>query len=224
MISWLQGKRIDNWQQSQKQGIVLDCTGVGYEVQLLPRQLALACSVEELTLWIHHVKREDGDSLYGFTAKAERDLFRKLIAVNGVGPQIAMALLEENQVDELISAIIGEDIPTLTKAQGIGKRTAERLSIELRHTLNKLNGLRNSLTTTEDKQFQSPSIESSILLELQGTLKALGYEDIEINRAIQKVATNNPIKEHPQEQVSRANSKDFEGLLKASLIWLSNES
>ena len=75
MIGWLNGNRIGNWKQSQKQGIVLNCSGVGYEVQLIPRYLSTIYSVKELSVWIHHVKREDGENLYGFETVRERDLF-----------------------------------------------------------------------------------------------------------------------------------------------------
>ena len=79
MIAWLQGEKVDIWQQGLKQGIVLGCSGVGYEIQLLPRHFSTLGSIEKLTLWIHHLKREEGETLYGFQARAERDLFRKLI-------------------------------------------------------------------------------------------------------------------------------------------------
>ena len=114
MIGWLHGERLDNWKQSQKQGIVLACSGVGYEVQLLPRHHLLIASVEKVTLWVHQIKRDDGESLYGFKTKEERNLFRILIAVNGVGPQIAMSLLEDNEINDLVKAIIDEDAYELT--------------------------------------------------------------------------------------------------------------
>ena len=224
MIGWLQGQRIDNWKQSQKQGVVLSCAGVGYEVQLIPRYLTLICSLQELTLWIHHVKREDGETLYGFQTRTERDLFRKLIAVSGVGPQMAMALLEKIQVDEMVSAIINGDINTLSKAQGVGKRTAERLSIELRSKLEDLNGLIREFPTIEQKQSKDIPFASSSLNDLHDTLKALGYEDIEIRKAINEVASKFNSEINSEKPVSISTTNDFEGLLKASLIWLSNES
>ena len=224
MIGWLQGQRIDNWKQSQKQGVVLSCSGVGYEIQLIPRYLSLIASLEELTLWIHQVKREDGESLYGFETRTERDLFRKLIAVNGVGPQMAMALLEEVQVEELVSAIISEDTNTLSKAQGIGKRTAERLSVELRNKLEDFNRLESEFPSVKKRQSQNIPCNSSNLYELHNTLKTLGYEDIEIRRAVDAVASKTASEITSKEPVSAASMNDFEGLLKESLIWLSNES
>ncbi len=224
MIGWLQGQRVHNWKQSLKQGVVLSCSGVGYEIQLLPRYLALNCELKELTLWIHHIKREEAESLFGFQTRTERDLFRKLIAVNGVGPQMAMALLEEVQAKELVTAIISADIHTLSKAQGVGKRTAERLSIELRHKLEEFNDLDNEISTLEDKALQELPFKSTLISELHSTLKAIGYEEVEIRRAVREVA--NEYQSDPNSEIpgSITPIQDFEGVLKASLIWLSNES
>ena len=174
MISWLQGQRIDNWQQALKKGIVLACSGVGYEVQLLPRYHSLVCSDKDLTLWIHQVKREDGENLYGFQTKSERDLFRKLIGVSGVGPQIGMALLEEIQLDELVLSIIQQDLYTLSKAQGVGKRTAERLVIELSHKLSEFDVTTHTGPLKENKEHHKLPFSNSIINELQRTLKSLG--------------------------------------------------
>ena len=224
MIGWLQGQRLDNWQQALKKGVLLACSGIGYEVQLLPRFHALIRFEDELTLWIHQIKREDGESLYGFQTKTERDLFRKLIGVSGVGPQIGIALLEEVQVDELVLSIIQEDIHTLSRAQGVGKRTAERLSIELRHKLSEFDQTNHEIAPGTDEKLHEPPFTRLNINELQATLSSLGYEDYEINRAIQEVSkefepgikSKNPDLTVPAE--------DIECLLKACLLWLSNDS
>jgi len=224
MIGWLQGQRLDNWKQSLKQGIVLACSGVGYEIQLLPRHLVLIRSIEQVTLWIHQVKRDDGESLYGFHTKKERDLFRLLIGVSGVGPQIGMALLEESQVDDLIGAIIDEDICILSKAQGVGKRTAERLAIELRHKLSEFNYIKNEISPVEDKDSGELPLHGSYINELQETLRALGYEDVEIRRALRATTNKMKSKNNLGAPDLQAPFEGTEALLKACLIWLSNES
>ena len=94
MISRLKGQRIDTWIQGIKHGFVIECSGVGYEVQVLKRELTSFKNSGEIILWTHQVQRDDGFSLYGFQKKKERDLFRTLIGVSGVGPQIGIALLE----------------------------------------------------------------------------------------------------------------------------------
>ena len=223
MISWLQGHRLDNWQLSQRQGIVLACSGVGYEIQLLPRHLALIGLAKELTLWIHQVKRDDGENLYGFETQKERDLFRILIGVNGVGPQMAIALLEDSQVEQLVSAIIHEDIRKLSQAQGIGKRTAERLSIELRNKLAEFDCYdhRKEIRPLNNKELP---LGGSDINELQKSLKSLGYEDLEISKVIRAVATEEKQADIPNDPDMTTSFDNLEALLKQCLLWLSNES
>merc|ERR1712093_824758 len=120
MISWLKGKVIQNWHISSKKGVVLNVEGVGYEVQLLSKQVAVLDNTVAHEYWIHQVNREDCINLYGFKDINQRDLFRKIISVNGIGPQIAMALLEDFEVSQLVDAIAENDIDLLTKSQGIG--------------------------------------------------------------------------------------------------------
>ncbi len=224
MIGWLNGHRIGNWKQSLKQGIVLNCSGVGYEVQLIPRYLSTIYSVEDLSVWIHHIKREDGENLYGFETVIERDLFRKLIAVNGVGPQMAIALLEEIEINELIEAIIREDVKTLTKAQGVGKRTAERLSIELRNKLKDFDGFACTTTPHEADNTREILSQSSELNELIETLRGLGYEEMEIINAIRETVRESGTQKNSVKPVSTTTIEDFDESLKACLLWLSNES
>ena len=224
MISWLQGQRLDNWEQAVKRGIVIACSGVGYEVQLLPRYLALICKDKELTLWVHQVKREDGESLYGFQTKAERDLFRKMIGVSGIGPQIGMALLEEIQVELLVSSIIQGDIDKLSKAQGVGKKTAERLVIELRNKLSEFDAAIDVITKQQDQASDEHRLTSSMISELQEALKSLGYEQDEIKAVIHAIENDYNSNTTSKSLDLSKHHMDFEYLLKASLLWLSNDS
>ena len=134
MIGWLQGERIQAWEQGGRHGLVIACAGVGYEVQLTRRDQT-SLSGDSCTLWIHQVHREDGSHLYGFPFQMDRDLFRTLIGVNGVGPQVALSLLDSCTAADLVTAIIEGDLKRLTQAQGVGKRTAERIAVELRDRL-----------------------------------------------------------------------------------------
>ena len=135
MISWLKGEKVHTWKISSRKGVVLNVGGVGYEIQLLPKQIDKAEVLNEFELWIHQIDREDGTSLYGFIEVNQRDLFREIISVNGIGPQIGMAMLEEFEVPQLVNAIENKESNLLTKTQGIGKRIAERLIVELRNKL-----------------------------------------------------------------------------------------
>ena len=123
------------WTQGNRSGVLLLCSGVGYEVHLTERHQQNLSADSDLNLWIHQVQREDGSSLYGFPLRQERDLFRLLISVSGVGPQAGLALVQECRPQELVEAISSGDLRRLCKAQGIGKRTAERLAVELRASI-----------------------------------------------------------------------------------------
>ena len=115
MISWLKGEIIHKWKISSKKGVVLNVGGVGYEIQLLPKQIDKAEDSNEIELWIHQIDREDGTNLYGFIEVNQRDLFREIISVNGIGPQIGMALLEDFEVDQLVNAIENKESKFINK-------------------------------------------------------------------------------------------------------------
>ena len=135
MIGWLQGRTVHRFQRGNRNMAVVACAGVGYEVQLVKRDWASCKPDQALELWIHQVVSADALQLYGFPSIAERDLFRELISVNGVGPQAGLALLDSCGMDELTAAVIHSDIKTLCRAPGVGKKTAERLALELRSRL-----------------------------------------------------------------------------------------
>ncbi len=191
MIGWLQGRLAEPWQQANRCGVLLLCQGVGYEVQLTLRQWRLLPDVgTELSLHVHHSIRDDGWTLYGFPVRQERDLFRELVAVSGVGPQMALGLLGALEVDSLVRAIVHADLRSLTQAPGVGKRTAERLSVELRRRLQeRFAGLVDPLEPEEDPAGDMATAPSSSCRDdVQITLAALGYEPLEIHRALRAVA------------------------------------
>jgi Holliday junction DNA helicase RuvA subunit len=133
MIGWLQGRLSETWQQGGRCGLLLICQGVGYELQLSQRHWQrLPAPGAELSLHVHHSIRDDGWTLFGFADRIERDLFRELLAVSGVGPQAALGLLGTLEPRELVSAVVRSDLRRLCQAPGVGKRTAERLAVELR--------------------------------------------------------------------------------------------
>ena len=105
MISWLKGEIIHTWKISSKKGVVLNVCGVGYEIQLLPTQIGKKEDSNKIALWIHQINREDITNLYGFREVNQRDLFREIISVNGIGPQIGIAMLEDFEVSQLVNAI-----------------------------------------------------------------------------------------------------------------------
>ena len=188
MISWLKGEIIHTWKISSKEGIVLNVGGVGYEIQLLPTQICKEEDSNKIELWIHQIDREDGTSLYGFIEVNQRDLFREIISVNGIGPQIGMALLEDFGVAQLVNAIENKESNLLTKTQGIGKRIAERLIVERRNKLQRF--IDNDVIHHDDKKDIEPNQFSKYIDEIYSILNSLGYVDNEIKDSIKIITTN----------------------------------
>ena len=227
MIGWLKGEYIDKWQQGSRKGIILSCNGIGYEINLLNRQLLKLNKSKELIFWVHQIQRDDGYSLYGFDKKSEKEIFRKLISVSGVGPQIALSLLEKNEALELVIAINNKEINVLTNAQGVGKRMAEKIYVELHNKLSNVDFPLNykSNSNEEDQHVKNIKIHHTVIEDLKSTLESLGYEQNEINNALKEMIKINQkpeqvesIKEYP------SNFSDFEELLKYSLVLLSQDS
>ena len=188
MISWLKGEKVHTWKISSRKGVVLNVGGVGYEIQLLPKQIDKAEVLNEFELWIHQIDREDGTSLYGFIEVNQRDLFREIISVNGIGPQIGMAMLEEFEVPQLVNAIENKESNLLTKTQGIGKRIAERLIVELRNKLQRFTD--NDKTIHENKNDIEANQFSKYIDEIYLILNSLGYVDNEIKDSIKIITIN----------------------------------
>lgn len=188
MIGWLQGDITDPWQHDKRCGLLLVCGGVGYEVQVSQRQWQRlppqgAC----LGLHIHQSIREDGWTLFGFAERQERDLFRELVAVSGVGPQMALGLLGVLEPTALVLAIVQADLRQLCQAPGVGKRTAERLAVELRVRLQE-RFLGGPGPGGEADLEPLPALSEGSRDDLHATLAALGYEGLEIHRAVRAVA------------------------------------
>ena len=188
MISWLKGEIVHKWQRSTKKGIVLNVGGVGYEIQLLATQINKSEVSNEIELWIHQIAREDSTNLYGFIEVNQRDLYREIISVNGIGPQIGMALLEDFEVNQLVNAIENQESNLLTKTQGIGKRIAERLIVDLKNKL--LRFTYNNEASHDDKKEIEPNQFSKYIDEIYLFLNSLGYLDNEIKDSIKIITTN----------------------------------
>jgi Holliday junction DNA helicase RuvA len=215
MIGWLQGQLAERWQQNSRYGLLLVCGGVGYELQLARRHWEqLPAQSVDLCLHVHQVVREDSWTLYGFASRAERDLFRELVAVSGVGPQMALGLLGQLSGEELVRAIVQADLRLLCQAPGIGKRTAERLAVELRTRLQERYGSTLDPANNADLLLEGDGnpakLDANVREEVSLTLTALGYEALEINRALRAVATQAELQE-----------ADADAWLRESLRWLS---
>ncbi len=177
MIGWLSGQVVDRYNPGK---LVVDVNGVGYDVETsLPTFFQVGAQHGVVGLHIHTIVREDALLLYGFLDKQERSLFRALIKVNGVGPKMAIAILSSISPDEFIQCIHLQNTALLTKLPGIGKKTAERLVVEMKDSL----------------QHMSPSAQqqtshSGNLNEQDEAIKALeslGYKPQEAIKAIKKI-------------------------------------
>lgn len=113
--------------------VLIECNGVAYEVAMPMTSIyALPDVNQEALIYTHFVVREDAQLLYGFANKVERKLFRLLIKVNGVGPKLGLAILSSMSADQFVSCVVHDDVSTIVKIPGVGKKTAERLLIEMR--------------------------------------------------------------------------------------------
>ena len=216
MIGWLQGQLADRWHLNNRFGVLLVCSGVGYEVQMPRRHWdQLGGNGTETSLHVHQVIREDSWTLYGFCARHERDLFRELVAVSGVGPQMALGLLGQLSCEELVCAIVQADLRQLCQAPGVGKRTAERLSVELRTRLQARYGESLQLSAADDLQTgeAGDGPAEGVREEVQLTLAALGYEALEINRALRALSLQ-----------SQDLGEDGDAWLRESLRYLSRDA
>ncbi len=210
MISWLKGQIIHNWNYSSKKGVVIACAGVGYEVQLLSSHISVINNSHDQEIWTHQIEREDCTNLYGFQEIKQRDLFRKLINVNGIGAQIGMALLDDFSVKDLVLAIESENIKVLTQSQGVGKRLAERLTMELRNKLNEFQSIEKDHIYNNKNRNQNNSFSDSID-EITSILNSLGYVDQEITRALESIENDgNDLRSLDNQPLSETKSDLFE--------------
>lgn len=216
MIGWLQGRVADPWQQANRCGLLLLCQGVGYELLITPRHWQqLPPSGSELCVYVHLSVREDGWQLYGFADRQERDLFRELVAVSGVGPQMGLALLGCLDAAALVAAVVRGDLRALMRAPGVGRRTAERLSVELRGRLQERFGdlLEGPAPILEDLPDGTALPGPDGAQEVEITLGALGYEGLEIHRALRAVAAE-----------GLAAGGDTDAWIRECLRWLSRSA
>lgn len=152
--------------------VLVDCHGVGYEVQVpMSTFYNLPHLGDKVSLLTHFIVREDAQLLYGFATAQERQTFRALIKITGVGPRMALSLLSGLSIDELAQAVALQEVGRLVKVPGIGKKTAERLLLELKGKLGVDIGVRQHLVN---------DAQADILQALQ----ALGYNDKEAAAAL----------------------------------------
>ncbi|ARU87820.1 Holliday junction branch migration protein RuvA [Pseudomonas sp. M30-35] len=171
--------------EKQPPHLILDVNGLGYELEVPMTTLYRLPAVgEPLTLHTHLVVREDAQLLYGFFEKRERELFRELIRLNGVGPKLALALMSGLEIDELVRCVQAQDTSTLVKIPGVGKKTAERLLVELKDRFKAWEtqpGMTSLVVPTVGVGV--PSAENDAV----SALVSLGYKPQEASRAVSAI-------------------------------------
>ncbi len=174
MIAWLKGELLEK----QVPTLLINVNGVGYELEAPMSTFYELPSVgETATIFVHMVVREDAQLLFGFTSKQQREMFRSLIRVNGVGPKVALAVLSTLSAQELMQCMANEDVAQLCRVPGIGKKTAQRLVVEMKDRL--------------EKEFGEVALESSAgeshasnTRDAVDALVALGYKNADASRVV----------------------------------------
>lgn len=167
---------------------VIDVNGIGYNVFISQATASTLPSVgEEVKLYTYTSVREDAIWLYGFLTNDELMLFKKLISVNGVGPKAGLSLLSFLTADNLRFAILSGDISLISKAQGIGKKTAERIVLDLKDKLNWNTDYISKEIKVNSSKVDDNEIDSSIKKEAVGALCALGYSSSDAHKAVNSV-------------------------------------
>lgn len=176
--------------------ILIECAGVGYEVTMPMTSIyALPELEQQATIYTHFVVREDAQLLYGFANKVERKLFRLLIKVNGVGPKLALAILSNMSADQFVSCVRHDDISAIVKIPGVGKKTAERLLIEMRDRLKDWQAQQVHLVSDDgvipEQLSAELSPETTFINDNKGdainALVSLGYKQVQADKAVKAV-------------------------------------
>ena len=160
--------------------ILVEAGGIAYELEVTSAALARLPAIDgRVAFYTHFVVREDAQLLYGFASRDERDLFRALIRINGVGPKLGLSLISAVSLAQLAQCVRDNDVSALTKVPGVGRKTAERLLVELK------NRLEDVVLIAEPQVMPG---DSRAVAEAQNALISLGYKPAEAQRAVAGVA------------------------------------
>ena len=220
MISWINGELVDLWQTNQKFFVLINCQGIGYEIQILEsfflKLKTNPLSNKNITLWIKMIKKEDSDLLFGFTSKDQKNFFIQILDIRGVGSQIGMGILNKFSINEVIDAINTQNKKLIGSVPGIGQKMTERLILELK------NKFKKELRFNEEiynKDYLSKNNEiNKMFSDLQLTLESLNYTKKEIKIILPILIKDTDIHTKKEKNIS------FENLLKLAMNYLDNNS
>ena len=222
MISWIKGELVSSWQANNKFYILVNCQGLGYEIQTLESVIfdinSNKISEKEIILWLKHIKKEDSDMLFGFNSKEQRDFFIQILNIKGIGSQIGMALLNKFSVNQLINSISNNDKKSISSVQGIGQKMTDRIILELKSKVIKTQIEKENLNKNN---FLEENIDlDSIFKDIDLTLQSLNYPKKEIKNLFPKLI--NDIKNNKNSSLEK-DSISFENLLKEAMNYLDKQ-
>lgn len=180
MIDYIKGKIVERTPTDT----VLECYGIGYKILISLQTYEALNGKDETKIYIHHYLREDEELFYGFATKDERELFRLLIGVSGVGAATARMMLSSLTTDEIRNAILSEDLNKIKSIKGIGTKSAQRLILELKDKVVKGEGTENTVLFSSSS---NPAVE-----EATTALVMLGFTKPNVNKAISAVLKESP--------------------------------
>lgn len=181
MFAYIKGKITFKFENR----IIIEAAGIGYEVFAAENEISnMTCSEEDILLFTKMIFKEDDVSIYGFLNRDSLEVFNKLISVNGVGAKAGISILSSLPLEELTRAIMLEEFDKLTKAQGIGKKIAQRIILELKDKISNIS-LSEQLLNNNSFKANSPQDEAII------ALISLGYSKFEATQAVTSIATPN---------------------------------
>lgn len=186
MIDYLRGKAV----HLETDHIVVDVQGVGYRVFCANPYAFQSKSDTEITIFIHYHVREDAILLFGFQTREEQTLFRRLLDVSGIGPRVALGILSGGRPEAVVAAIQQENLVFLTKLPGIGKKTAQRMILDLKDKLSTIAGVHGEAARAlgaDDPAFGTPMSAGNVWIEVKQGLMGLGYTEAEADRTWQSI-------------------------------------
>ena len=216
MISWINGELVELWQTNQKFFILINCQGLGYEIQIL-ESLFLKLKTNQISnkniiLWVKHIKKEDSDLLFGFTSKSQRNFFVEILSIRGVGSQIGIGILNKFSISEVIKAIKTQNKKLICSVPGIGQKMSDRLILELKSKF------KSEIQFEEEKVNDELNIKDSeinkMMKDLQLTLQSLNYNNKEIKTILPILIKEVNLLD------KKENNLSFENLLKLAMNYL----
>jgi len=220
LISWINGDLVELWQINQKFFVLINCQGLGYEIQILEsfflKLKTNQISTKNITLWIKHIKKEDSDLLFGFTSKDQKNFFIEILSIRGVGSQIGIGILNKFSISEVINAIQTQNKKLICSVPGIGQKMSDRLILELKSKF------KDEILFEEEKnkdklEIKDPEI-NKMMEDLQLTLQSLNYKNREIKTIFPIIIKEVDLR------TKKENNLSFENLLKLAMNHLDKNS